>query len=38
MFDELIRRINELPKLTPSEKKIVKYFEAINEHVALKRI
>jgi DNA-binding MurR/RpiR family transcriptional regulator len=38
MFDGLIRRINELPKLTPSEKKIVKYFEAVNEQIALKSI
>jgi DNA-binding MurR/RpiR family transcriptional regulator len=38
MFDDLIQRIHELPKLTPSEKKIVKYFEAINEQIALKSI
>lgn len=38
MFDDLIRRINALPKLTPSERKIVKYFEEINEQVALKSI
>jgi DNA-binding MurR/RpiR family transcriptional regulator len=38
MFDDLIQRINNLPKLTPSEKKIVKYFEGINEQIALESI
>ncbi len=38
MFEELIQRINKLPKLTPSEKKIIKYFEEINEEIGHKSI